>query len=230
MIDIQKNFIHGIALIMEGDTELYFYEEILRQICLDNDINFNKLYDETELSYFYELSRDNKNIIVKMKNTETITQITNQTSWFKNFCAEKFSDIDWHVALCYDTDGNDISVFSQDDWQILRHNIKAITNVKDIIDCCAEKDVEDLFFIDIEGILRFLEIKESISVDDLRGRKGKVKLKNLYNDYTDKTYHEGRRAQGLIQSLDLREIINSHENGIYKIEGLISEILKNEDV
>ena len=226
MINIQKNYKHGIALIMEGDTELCFYEEILKSISLDNNIEFNKYYDETELDYFYELSKNENIILIKMKNAKTITQITNQAIWFNNFCADKFKNVSWHVALCYDTDGKDISVFSQEDWQILRGKLKSISNVIDIIDCCAQKDVEDLFFIDIENILKFLNIDENISVDNLRGRKGKVKMKNLYNDYTDKVYHEGKRAKSLIQSLDLRKIIDSHENGIYKIENLITKILK----
>ena len=221
----------GIALIMEGDTEKYFYEEILKRICIDNQINFEKVLDEEELSYFYELTYNEQTVIVKIKNTETITQITNQYLWFKNNCSDKYNNINWYVALCYDTDGKSITAFSQFDWYSLKERICNLNNVKEIFDCAAQQDVEDLFLIDFKGILNFLNVTDNLDVTDLKGRKGKIKLKNLYTDYTSLTYHEGKRALPLICSLDLRKIIIESNNNIKRIEEIIVGILiKKEEV
>lgn len=214
----------GIALIMEGDTEKYFYEEVLNRICIDNDIRLSKKFDNDELSYYFILTKNNNNILLKIKNAETITQITNQHLWFKNFCADKFKNIKWNVFLCYDTDGNNFSTFTELDWKILRENINKLTNVEQIFDCSANRDIEDLFLIDIEGIKKFLNIEADIVVENLKGRKGKVKLKNLYTYYTDLTYHEGEKALPLIQAIDLRKIINHPNNNIDKLEELIKNI------
>lgn len=215
----------GIALIMEGDTEKYFYEEVLNRICEDNDIQLTKEEDNDELSDFFILSKKEKKIVLKMKNAETITQITNQYLWFKNYCIEKFNNI-WHVVLCYDTDGNNYSAFTNDDWKTLRNNISKHKNVKTILDCTADRDIEDLFLIDLEGVLLFLGIDNLVKLEDLRGRKGKVKMKNLYTDYTELTYHEGKRALPLIKSLNIRKIINHSNNNINKLEEIIVDIFK----
>jgi len=222
MINDNILYTSGMSLIMEGDTEKYFYEEILNRICIDNEINLTKAFDDDELSNYYILSKNDKNILIKIKNAETITQITNQFLWFKNFCADKYSHMPWDVFLCYDTDGNSFLTFTQLDWKTLRDNINQISNVNTIVDCCADRDVEDLFLIDMEGIKRFLNINEDVKVEDLKGRKGKIKLKNLYMDYTiNMRYHEGKRALSLIQSLDLRKIIEHPDNNIDKLEKLI---------
>ena len=215
----------GIALIMEGDTEKYFYEEVLKRICKDNNITIEEKFNDEEGSTFYEIVKDNKILLLKIKNAETITQITNQFLWFKNFCHDKCNNINWSVVLCYDTDGNDFSIFKEADWKSLKEDIVSMQNV-DLIDCYAHTDIEDLFLIDIDGIKNFLGISNNITIK-LRGRKGKVKLKNLYTDYTDKTYHEGRRALPLIQSLNLRKIINHPDNNVKKIEHLIISKVAN---
>ena len=225
MTNEKSLYCYGISLIMEGDTEKYFYEEILNRICYDNNINISKEEDSEELAVYYKLNKNENSLIVKIKNTETITQMTNQYLWFKNFCADKYRNIKWTVFLCYDTDGNKISVFSNHDWKLLKDQLNKITNVDGIIDCCADRDIEDMFLIDIDGIKNFLDITENVKVEELKGRKGKVKLKNLYLLYTDKTYHEGKRALPLIRSLDLRKIINNPENNINLLEKLIVDIL-----
>lgn len=211
----------GVALIMEGDTERYFYEEIIKKICDDFSIDFTSKVDEDTLEVFYELCKDNKLLIVKIKNAETITQITKQYLWMRHFCVDKYPSLCWDVFLCYDTDGSSFQIFSKDDWGDLRNQINKLTTVNNLIDCAAQNDVEDLFLLDLEGIVNFLKIDVPLSEINLKGRKGKVKLKNLYLDYTDYTYHEGKRAVPLIHALDLRKIINLATNNLCYLESCI---------
>lgn len=221
----QNLYNSGLALIMEGATEKFFYLEILRYICKKHNITISKeKFDSMTLLEYYELSKDNVVILLNIKNAETITQMTNQFEWFKNFCADKHPKINWNVFLCYDTDGNSISIFHESDWNDLRTQINKFRNVNVLVDCRANMDIEDIFLIDIDGIKKFLGISKNTEIV-LRGKKGKAKLKNLYNDYApDKRYHEGKRALPLIQSLNLQKIINDPSNNIDDLEKIVVSV------
>lgn len=222
---VSSSFYAGIALIMEGDTEYYFYEHIIRFICNNNSINFSKIPDEDGLFYRYELSKGTKTLVVKIKNAESITQVTTQYLWFKNFCASKHAECPWEVFLCYDTDGQSISVFSQSDWDKLKQDITSLPNVKQIVDCAAKNDIEDIMLIDFNGILKYLGIYHLRKTIVLKGRKGKSKMKKLFQE-ANRTYHEGKRALPLIEALNLKKIIRNANNNIVRIQQTILSYLK----
>lgn len=73
--------------------------------------------------------------------------------------------------------------------------------------------------LDLEGICNFIpcEVPEK-----LVGRKGKVRLRNIYRDH-QKAYHEGKRARPLIDSLNMQLIIDTATIPLQKIEQFMFE-------
>ena len=57
--------------------------------------------------------------------------------------------------------------------------------------------------VDCLGVCNFLQISVP---EKLAGRKGKAKMKALYRG-VGRTYHEGDRASGMIESLDFQKIM-----------------------
>lgn len=84
----------------------------------------------------------------------------------------------------------------------LRNKLKR-ADVKTVIDMAASADIEDLMLCDFLGVLAHLKLPAGSLPS---GRKGKAKMKNLFN-MAGRTYHEGDRAKSLIDALDKDVII-----------------------
>lgn len=74
---------------------------------------------------------------------------------------------------------------------------------KEIIDLAASADIEDVMLVDLEGICEYLGIPVP---RELKGRKGKAKMKALYRSCGN-TYHEGEKSADMVESLDFQKII-----------------------
>jgi len=201
-----KNYTDGIAFVLEGSTEKIFYLNLLKYFAdIDKKIVFKKVILEEEGEIFYEWTSEMKKIIIKIYVVGTITQISNSGKWFLSKCSEKLK-IPWSVYLCYDTDSPkaDISKFYEGDWKRLREVINK-GRTKKIVDLAASADIEDILLYDLEGICGFLNIPVP---DTLTGRKGKAKMKALYRS-CGATYHEGDRAENMINALNKEKIITN---------------------
>lgn len=74
-----------------------------------------------------------------------------------------------------------------------------------VVDLAAEADIEDVMLCDLPGVLSFLGLPPETEMPP--GNKGKTKLKKLYRKVaSNKAYHSGERAKGLISHLDMAEI------------------------
>lgn len=73
---------------------------------------------------------------------------------------------------------------------------------KAVHDIAAAADIEDIILSDIDGVSSFLGSSSTMELPT--GSKGKAKLKKLFRQ-VGKTYHEGKRARALIDSLDKGE-------------------------
>ena len=188
------SFSKGIAFIVEGDTEKEFYLSLLAFLCQKHSA-----------------------ILVKFNVVGTITQIPHSGKWFNTQCVDKYGNKHgWVVFLCYDTDDykNDISKFYKGDWATLRTLLKKATA---IIDIAAATDIEDIMLQDLAGICRYLGCGIPSGI---HGRKGKVKIKNIFRD-NGQTYHEGKRARKLIDTLNMQKIIDSEIVPLLTIEHII---------
>lgn len=202
---MNNEFIRGIAFIVEGATEKVFYRNFLQWLADNNEnCSFNKIDNPDIGEIAFEWLSGEESILIKFNVVGTVTQVVHSGKWFTNTCAKKYK-IPWQVFLCYDTDSpdKDISKFYEGDWKLLRDELKK-SKAKEIIDLAASADIEDVMLVDIESICKYLGIT---APKELKGRKGKAKMKALYRSCGN-TYHEGDKAENMIKNLDFQKIIN----------------------
>lgn len=211
-------FEKGVAFILEGDTEKVFYTALLRHLCTKySEITFEKNTDPVSGEAYYTLGSVEQKVLIMFNNVGTVSQITNSGEWFKNRCYGQFKQLRWTVFLCYDTDNYspNISKFYDGDWKELRKNISR-NRACSVIDLAACADIEDIMLLDKENIFKFLEI-DPISIP--AASKGKMKMKKLFRTKgRGYAYHEGKRAESLIQSLDFDKIISLSPVPLSRIE------------
>ncbi|MCD7736697.1 MAG: hypothetical protein LUI07_07025 [Lachnospiraceae bacterium] len=214
---MMEEFSTGIAFIFEGDTEKEFYMVLLEHLCCKHCAKMERIQISSGTEVAYRLTtEDNSNFFIKMNLVNTITQIPRAGQWFSTQCAEKYKSLDWHVFLCYDQDSykEDISKFYEGDWVELRRYLKKAKSVNDI---AAAADIEDIMLQDITHICQYLNCSVPAS---LKGRKGKVKMKNLFRE-NGMVYHEGKRARPVIEALDMEFLLNESIAPLGSIESLI---------
>lgn len=215
---MNNKFDKGIAFILEGATEKVFYLSLLNHLCKKYDeASIEKCVDEDSGEIFYVLRRKEHKVLIMFNVVGTISQMTNTGNWFEKRCYGQHKSLDWTIFLCYDTDNYipNISKFYEDDWKELR---KVISKHKScsIVDLAAQADIEDIMLIDADGIYDFLGI-ESIPIPT--GSKGKAKMKKIFRTKgRGFAYHEGERAEPLINALNFDKIISLSPVPLEKIE------------
>lgn len=212
---MSDEFARGIAFIMEGATEKVFYKSLLQWLASNNEsYSFGKIEtpDIGEIAFKWQSGEEN--VLIKFNIVGAITQIVHSGKWFANTCSKKYK-IPWQVFLCYDTDSpdKDISKFYEDDWKLLRNELKK-AKAKEIVDLAASADIEDVMLVDLGGICNYLGIPVPT---ELKGRKGKAKMKALYRSCGN-TYHEGEKSEDMVSSLDFRKIIDEGPIDLHRLE------------
>ncbi len=198
----------GVAFVFEGDTEKVFYLSYLRFCCKKHPgFCMLKEVDSDSGEVFYVLENSNIKVLIKTNVVGTVSQLTNSGAWFASRCRGLYKSLNWTVVLCYDTDEylSSISKFYEGDWKKLRE--KLIKNkARRIIDMASDADIEDTMLLDSNGIFAFLNMPPCPIPS---GSKGKWKLKRLFRlKGLGIAYHEGEKAQPLIDALDFDVIAN----------------------
>lgn len=224
----------GFAFILEGATELTFYDSLLHFFAQKHKECSLEVQEDPETFETFYLVRGPFGVrIIRMNAVGTITQIHNSASWFQNTCVHaKGKSIPWTVFLCYDTDSYsaDVTKFHEDDWANFRKMIKGRSGAKKIIDLAVSADIEDVFLLDLHGISCFMGLDTDLKQEDIPcGRKGSARIKQLFIKQrqlgrTQAVYHKGERAKGLIELLDMQKILDS---GILPFQW-VEEIFKTE--
>lgn len=215
---MSNKFDKGIAFILEGATEKVFYLSLLNHLCQKHDeASIEKCVDEDSGEIFYVLRSKERKVLIMFNVVGTISQMTNTGNWFEKRCYGQHKSLDWTIFLCYDTDNYipNISKFYEDDWKELR---KVISKHKScsIVDLAAQADIEDIMLVDVNGIYDFLGI-EPIPIPS--GSKGKAKMKKIFRTKgRGFAYHEGERAEPLINALNFDKIISLSPVPLEKIE------------
>lgn len=218
------NYSHAIAFIFEGDTEKVFYLNMLEYFCsLHPNWKLQKNTDYSLNEKYYSIQTDAGIVLVKTYVVGTISQVANADTWFNKRCKSIDSLLSWTVFLCYDTDNYsaNISKFYEGDWKELRKSLNKGTRVR-IVDLAASADIEDIMLIDSTNVFQFIGISP---VPIPNKRKGKLKMKALFRmKGRGSAYHEGSRAENLINSLDMNKIILDSPIPFNEIEKTILDL------
>ena len=188
-------FTKGIAFILEGATEKVFYRSFLQWLAENNEgYSFDKIENTDIGEIAFEWKSGDESVLIKFNIVGAVTQVIHSGKWFANTCTKKYK-IPWHVFLCYDTDSpdKDISKFYEDDWKLLRDELKK-AKAKEIVDLAASADIEDVMLVDLEGICKYLGIPIPT---ELKGRKGKAKMKALYTAFVRLLFNYSGSEHGI---------------------------------
>ena len=190
-----------LVLLVEGDTELEFYKQVVA--------NIRKLHP---------MGRFDTNI--EYRNVGGV-------GGFKNIALRKFKkeirskyeeDCEFTIVLCSDTDVFDFSQKPPIKWDEIKREFVNI-GVSKIIHIQAKRSIEDWFLYDVEGIIKFLRLSNSTKIS---GKNGYYKLQNLYKQ-AHKVYYKGVQSNGLIERLDIEKIadaVKDQLNPLYKALGV----------
>ena len=212
-------YTRGIAFVLEGATEKVFYRAFLKWFAEQNNSSFVKGDNLDNGDIYFEWDNGAETILIKFNIVGTVTQVSHSGKWFANKCAKKYK-MPWKVFLCYDTDSSeyDITKFYQDDWKLLRKDlVKA--KAEEIIDLAASADIEDIILTDLSGVCAYLGIDVP---EKLSGRKGKAKMKALYRSCGN-TYHEGDKAETMIESLNFQRIVDYSPLDLEKLSTVLTK-------
>ncbi len=190
-----------LVLLVEGDTELEFYKQVVANIRKS-----------------HPMGRFNTNI--EYRNVGGV-------GGFKKIALRKFKkeikpkyeeDCKFTIVLCSDTDVFDFSQKPPIKWNQIKREFEKI-GVSKIIHIQAKHSIEDWFLYDVEGIIKFLRLSNSTKIS---GKNGYYKLQNLYKQ-AHKVYYKGVQSNGLIERLDIEKIadaVKDQLNPLYKALGV----------
>ncbi len=114
----------------------------------------------------------------------------------------KYSDYDITIFLCYDTDVFEDCQKPVVNWQkvereLLNCGVKKVSHIK------AEKCIEDIFLLDMQGICRYLNISP---IKNITGINGVEKMKKIFLK-GNRIYQKGYKCEGFIKHLDIDYIL-----------------------
>lgn len=192
-----------IIVYTEGETELEFYDEVLRNI-----------------KEKYRLTKFNADKVIK-KCLKGIAKFDKKLlKKFEHEIIPKYSNYEIIVFLCYDTDVFECSTNPPVDW----NNVEKVLiklGASQVIHIRAERCIEDLFLLDLPGICNFLRINE---VKKITGKNGVDKMQQLF-DKGNRVYQKGYTCAGFINCLNMEKII---ENSQKMLQPFINEFMPKE--
>lgn len=188
-----------VIFFVEGQTEVPFYERMIKQIRMDNG---GRLTCRTKVI--------NANGIGNFRGK--ICRI------FEQSIQQKYPEYEYHVMLCYDTDVFELGKKPPVDWKkvtkaLLQQGAESVHEVK------AKRCIEDWFLYDIEGICSFLKLKNVTPKNKLQGAKG---LQQLFHK-AHKLYIKGNECDGLIQALDIEKIMEQIVDEIQDVRNILTK-------
>ncbi|MCL2873473.1 MAG: hypothetical protein FWE29_00920 [Defluviitaleaceae bacterium] len=195
----------AIVLVVEGDTDKYFYDSFLDK---------------------FEYRRKLSNIEFKIINVKGIGNFKKDSLRKCEYYLlhKKKKDIPTYIFLCYDSDIF-TRKFAQNppfDYDNLKKGLSKLQDVQEVYNIIAEESIEDWFLFDLESVCKYLNIR-SIQHKALKGNSGEDKLKHLFKK-ADKVYNKGSNPDSgkFIDSLNLDLIIKQNEELFEKFNNILS--------
>lgn len=199
-----------LVIVTEGETDEVFYKKILEVLKLKTPNNYflvDKI-DHICIKGFGKFDSKLNNIlkdrVKKYKKRYEYTQID--------------------VFLCYD---NDVFIGKKNppiNWDKIEKCLYS-NGANHVYHIVADKAIEDFILMDFNGVLRYLNIKNTKN-NDYKGHEG---LKKLFKK-TGKAYIKGSRCDGLLSSLDfgiIEKSICNQLNPLCKSLGVTCNKQKN---
>lgn len=180
-----------IIIFVEGHGEHIFFKKLIEDI----EKNLNKKIKEYEIENLKSIGR------YKGKALRIYRE-----KYKKKYQCKKI------VLFNYDTD-----VFKKKpypvDWEKVKSDFEKEDNNCEIYYLRVEEHLEDLLLLDLEGIMKFLNISKTVNeIKNLLSEKnsGVEKIKFLYREGSNIYTKSGRDLEELLNYLDMNKIITSN--------------------
>ena len=112
------------------------------------------------------------------------------------------------MVLCsYDTDVLEFGYNPPIDWGILKPDLENIVGENRVEQIPVEKSIEDWLLTDIDGICKYLKIKNKPR--KLQGKSGFEKMKNWFK-LRGKVYSKGYDSENIVKHLNIAQIEKEH--------------------
>lgn len=172
-----------ITIFVEGETEMEFYTKLVDYIKKQKGYRFH-----CEIEY---------------KNLKGIGEFKRKlANYFKNKICVDYKDYRHKVALCYDTDVFKDTSLKTADWEIVERKLYKY-GADEIVHIRADRSIEDWFWLDLEGLRKYLKLPKDYRFKKRSGYKNFVKL----FDKAGKSYKKGKKCAGLINALSMETIL-----------------------
>ena len=186
-----------VVLLVEGDTD-----EVLFRALID----YYKIISKTELNpcricNLRGVTRYTSKLIAKLQN-EYLPDARKDGYKIQTVCCS------------YDTDVFEFRNPLMVNWDALRKTVKRM-GINDFIQLGIRSSIEDWILCDMEGICRYLKLKNIPK--SLKGNDGNAKLNDLYGKVR-KAYLKGYQTKELIAVLDMSVIRNKNKDVLKDLE------------
>lgn len=172
-----------VAILVEGETELYFYKKIVKN-------NSLKLGDIHSIQYC---------------NLRGVGQFKKDALRKYQIIKKEYTNYPIDVFICIDSDAFEFSKnppFNKE--QLKRQLMQAgAHSVKYIV---AKKSIEDWFLKDFDGIKSYLRLPKKAKIPN--EKTGQKALQKIFRD-NGKIYVKGGSSNDFIDKLDLNKIMSS---------------------
>ena len=175
-----------IVIFVEGDTDEVFFKEMLEYYKQVSKMELTPC----EICNLNGVTRYTSKLLAKLKN-DILPEAKSKNISIQTVCCS------------YDTDVFEVHNPLMVNWDSIRKSIKRM-GVEHFIQIGVRSAIEDWILDDIEGICRYLKLKQIPK--SLKGENGNAKLCALYSK-ARRTYSKGYATREMIKALNFDRII-----------------------
>ena len=195
-----KDIPRHIVIFVEGDTDELFFKALVEHY---KKVSQTPLLP-CQVCNLKGVTRYSGKLLAKLKN-DFLPEARK-----KNYRIQA-------VCCSYDTDVFELNHPLIVDWKQLEKNVRKL-GIEHFVQIGVEHAIEDWILDDLQGICRFLKLKEMPKTP--KGNNGFEKLTDLYAK-AHKTYQKGFATRELIANIDMDIIIRKRKEALRILEQML---------
>ena len=186
-----------VVLFVEGETDEVLFKAL---------IDYYRTVSITELSQcricnLRGVTRYSSKLLAKLKN-EILPDAKNKAYRIQTVCCS------------YDTDVFEVRNPLMVDWNALKKAVKRM-GIEELIQLSIKSSIEDWLLCDLDGICRFLKLKDLPK--SLNGNSGNEKLNDLFGK-AKKVYQKGYQTKELVLALNMGVVRKKNKDVLEPLE------------
>lgn len=191
-----------VVIFVEGETDEVFFNRLL------------SYYNKTSITPLFSYEIQNLRGVSRYASSKFVGKLEAEII---PKCHRKGMKV-YGVCCSYDTDVFDTDESPIINWQRLKKSILRL-GVEEFCRIEVEYAIEDWLLDDIEGLCRYLKMKNGPK--SMKGVTGYAKILNLFKQ-SGKVYVKGISVESFIDLLDIRKIRNKRKSALSELERILN--------